>query len=418
MIRYTVEEIMEYVEENDVKFIRLAFSDVFGVQKNIAIMPGELRRAFEHGERFDANLVNGYEDPDHSELYLLPDPNTMNILPWRPQEGRVIRFYCSVIKSDGSPYRFDYRRFLQKTVEECKNAGFMARIGLSSEFYIFKTDDEGNPTETPLDQGGYFDIAPLDRCENIRREICLTLEEMGVEPKSSHHEIGPGQNEIDFVGADALTSADNFMTYKNVIGAIAARNGVYASFEPKPIHGKPGNGLHLKISLFHHGESLLKTDPKKHDHFMAGVLNHMRDLTAFLNTQMESYERFGQNEAPKYITWSKQNRSRLLRLYDGESSSNDGFILRSPDSGINPYIAFAVILQAGLAGIREEAELMEPLDKPSTEIDDQERMKLKQLPLSLAEAIALAEGSEFITSLQDYDILHKFLENIQEKENV
>lgn len=418
MIGYTIDEIMEYVEENDVKFIRLAFADIFGVQKNIAIMPEELRRAFEHGERFDANLVRGFEDPDHSELYLLPDPNTMNVLPWRPQEGRVIRFYCNVIKSDGTPYVYDSRKFLRDTVEECKKQGFTARIGLSSEFYIFKTDDEGNPTDIPLDQGSYFDIAPLDRCENIRREICLTLEEMEIEPKSSHHEIGPGQNEIDFVGASALTSADNFMTYKNVISAIAARNGVYASFDPKPIHGKPGNGLHMKISLFRQGESLIQTDPQTHNYFMAGVLNHMREITAFLNTQMESYERFGQNEAPKYITWSKQNRSRLLRLYDGERSSNDGFILRSPDSGINPYIAFAVILQAGLAGIREKAQLMDPLDKRSTEIDDVERAKLQQLPLSLAEAVACAQNSAFIQGIQHSDVLQKFLRIMIEKEEL
>ncbi|MCQ2519747.1 MAG: glutamine synthetase family protein [Lachnospiraceae bacterium] len=412
MSNYTVEEVMEFVEDNDVKFIRLAFCDIFGNQKNISIMPQQLREAFDMGMHFDSFLILGYDDPVYQDLFLKPDPGTLSVLPWRPQQGRVIRFYCDVVTPDGVPYPYDARKFLQDTLQECADLGFSCRIGLKSEFYLFKTDEEGRPTDEPWDQGGYMDISPLDRGENIRREICLCLEEMGIQPKESHHEAGPGQNEIDFKTSDALGTADNYITYKNVVGAIAARNGVYASFAPKPIKGKSGNGLHMKVSTWRNGVNIDDVDPQFTANFMAGVLHRMKDITVFLNTQAESYERFGENEAPKYINWSAQNRSRLLRvpIVNGKKTC---FVLRSPDSGINPYLAFAMVIQAGLAGIRGKETLPPPLDIDSRHASEEQKEKYEKLPLSLAEAVDIAKKSQFLQNGKCKDMANHFIEVVE-----
>lgn len=412
MSNYTINEVLEFVEENDVKFIRLAFCDIFGNQKNISIMPQELCTAFETGINFDSFLILGYDDPVYQDLYLKPDPGTLSVLPWRPQQGRVIRFYCDIVTPEGEPFPYDSRKFLQDTLQECAEMNFSCRIGLKSEFYLFKTDDDGNPTDEPWDQGGYLDISPLDKGENIRREICLCLEEMGIQPKESHHEAGPGQNEIDFKTSDALGSADNFITYKNVVGAIAARNGVAASFAPKPIKGKSGNGLHMKISTWRNGVNIDDFDHSFTEKFMAGVLNRMKDLTVFLNTQVESYERFGENEAPKYINWSMQSRSRLLRVpvINGNKS---GFVLRSPDSGINPYLAFAMVIQAGLAGVRGNEKLPDPLEESIRNISEEDKMKFDKLPGSLQEAVEIAKKSEFIQSDACRNIANHFIQIIE-----
>lgn len=410
----TMEEVMEFVEENDVKFIRLAFCNIFGNQKNISIMPEELRTAFTTGINFDSFLILGYDDPVYQDLYLKPVPDTLNVLPWRPQQGRVIRFYCDVVLPDGSPYPYDSRKFLKDTLQECADMGFSCRMGLRSEFYLFKTDDEGRPTDIPWDEGGYLDIAPKDRGENIRREICLTLEEMGIQPESSHHESGPGQNEIDFRSSDALGTADNYITYKNVVSAISNRNGVFASFDPKPLKGKSGNGLHMKISTWKNGVNMDEIDPEFTEHFMAGVFHRMRDITLFLNTQKQSYERFGENEAPKYITWSAQNRSRLLRvpIVQGKRTC---FVLRSPDSGINPYLAFAIVIQAGLAGVRGKEILPSPVDKSSRLVKDEEKASYDKLPLSLTEAVECAKKSAFLQNSPCKDIANRFIEVIEQE---
>ncbi len=414
MVNYAIDEVMEFVEEHDVKFIRLAFCDIFGNQKNISIMPEELRTAFSMGIVFDSFLVLGYEDMKYQDLYLKPDPSTMSVLPWRPQQGRVIRFYCDVVLPDGSPFPYDARKFLKDTLQECADLGFSCRIGLNSEFYLFKTDEEGRATDIPWDEGGYLDIAPLDRGENIRREICLCLEEMGIQPESSHHESGPGQNEIDFCTADALATADNFITYKHVVGAISARNGVAASFAPKPLKGKSGNGLHMKISTWKNGVNMDEIDPNFTEQFMAGVFHRMKDITVFLNTQVESYERFGENEAPKYITWSAQNRSRLLRvpIVGGKRTC---FVLRSPDSGINPYLAIAMVIQAGLAGVRGEEKLPSPVDKSSRLMRDEEKAGYDRLPSSLVEAMEYAKKSDFLQNTNCKDIANRFIEVMEQE---
>lgn len=414
MSQLTIDDVIDFVEENDVKFIRLAFCDLQGLQKNISIMPQELRRAFEQGVNFDSFLISGYDDNRYQDLFLKPDPDTLHILPWRPQSGRVIRFYCNIVQADGSPYPYDYRKFLKDTLDECKEAGFTTRMGLKSEFYLFKTDENGDPTSEPFDNGGYMDVAPSDKGENIRREICLTLEEMEIRPESSHHERGPGQNEIDFAAGDVLTSADNLLTYKNVVENIASRNGVFASFDPKPIADKPGNGLHIKFANYRGNVNLQEYDRDFSDSFMAGILNRMRDITVFLNCREDSYARFGLSEAPKYITWSAQSRSRLLRVpeVNGERSF---FVLRSPDSCINPYLASAMILQAGLAGVRNEEKLQAPQDVSSRLMSEEEKASLKKLPLSLQEAIECAENSDFLMNSNFSEIAKKYIEVIKER---
>ena len=414
MSQFTVEDVIEFIEENDVKFIRLAFCDLYGIQKNISIMPGELRSAFEKGINFDSFLINGYEKIENQDLFLKPDPDTLHILPWRPQSGRVVRLYCDIVLADGTPFAYDYRHFLKETLKECEAEGFSTRMGLKSEFYLFKTDEDDNPTNIPFDNGSYFDVAPNDKGENIRREICLTLEEIGIKPQSSHHERGPGQNEIDFMPDNVLTTADNFVTYKNVVENIAARNGVYASFDPMPLEDKPGNGLHIKMANYKKGENLQITDKVFSESFIAGILNRMRDITLFLNCRKDSYHRFGITEAPKYITWSAQNNSRLLRVPEINGHS-EHFILRSPDSCINPYLASAIVIQAGLAGVRNKEQLPQPLDINSRLLTEERTANLDTLPLTIEDAIKCASHSEFINNSNFKDIATHYIETIKSR---
>ncbi|MCF0131827.1 MAG: glutamine synthetase [Pseudobutyrivibrio sp.] len=412
MSQYSIEDVLQFVEENDVKFIRLAFCDLNGNQKNISIMPQQLLTSYESGIQFDSFLILGYDDPNFQDLYLKPDLDTLHVLPWRPQSGRVIRFYCDIVLNDGSPYPFDCRKFLRDTLVECDSMNFTPMIGLHSEFYLFKTDEEGNPTDEPYDNCGYFDVAPKDKGENIRREICLTLEQMDIMPESSHHERGPGQNEIDFASSDGLTTADHFVTYKNVVENVASRNGAFASFDPKPIDDKPGNGLHIKMAIYKDGANIIETDKQFADEFMAGVFNRMKDITVFLNCRNDSYNRFGRSEAPKYITWSAQNRSRLLRvLYNNGKPSC--FILRSPDSCINPYLALAMIIRAGLEGIKNHEKLPAPQDISSRELSDEQKSKIDKLPQSLPEAIDYAKNSKFLHDSVFADLADRYIQVIK-----
>ena len=428
MAGYTKEEALEYVRENDVKFIRLAFCDIYGTHKNVSIMPDELEKAFDVGVGFDSFKIDGFDDPLYRGLMLIPDPSTLNTLPWRPQQGGVIRFYCDVVTNDGKPFPYDARKYLRDTLNECKENGFSVRVAIRSEFYLFKNDESGNPTDIPWDNGGYYDIAPADRGENIRREICLCLEEMGLHPVISYHESGPGQNEIDFKGDDALRSAEQFFTYKNVVTSVSARNGIYASFSPKPIKGKSGNGLHLQIRLYQAGVDMEDIDPEITRNFMAGLLNRMRDITVFLNTTSESYLRFGENEAPRFISWTKNNFPSLIKV-PIVGGRKDGFVLRSPDSEINPYMAYAMLIQAGLEGIKKKEELAEPQDvdavrknvtekntSGSNAIDKEGYIGLKQLPMTIEEAVQCAKNSEFLRNEKRAFMTERFVEKIEQRE--
>lgn len=371
------------------KFIRLAFCDVFGRQKNISIMPQELPRAFEHGIAFDASSVAGFGDEAHSDLLLHPEPDTLMQLPWRPEHGKVVRMFSSISYPDGKPFECDTRNLLKMAVEEAAKAGYHFDFGAEQEFYLFTQNEDGKATKVPYDEAGYMDIAPDDRGENIRREICLTLEQMGIQPESSHHEEGPGQNEIDFRYSDALTAADNAMTFQNVARIVAHRNGLAADFSAKPLTQQPGNGFHINISVN-------TGDPSAPlDNIIAGILDKIRDMTVFLNPTENSYERFGSNKAPKYISWSTENRSQLIRV-PALAGGNRRAELRSPDPAANPYLAFALIIYAGLNGIMLGQELPAAVDYNLYKADPSILTQLGQLPEDLESARQAAYNSSFI----------------------
>lgn len=408
----TAAEVLAFVQDSDIQFIRLGFCDIFGQHKNISIMADALRAAFVDGVSFDAHSVPGFSDVTHSDLLLFPDPATLRVLPWRPGPGSVVRFYCDIKNPDGSDFKNDTRSLLKRLTAEYEKAGYATLIGTECEFYLFKTDEDGEPTLITLDRGGYLDISPLDKGEDIRREICLTLEQMGITPETSHHENGPGQNEVDFRFSDALSSADNMLTFKSVVKSIAARNGLFASFMPKPIANAPGNGLHINISLAKDSHNIFSNDANRHsveaESFIAGILNRIVEITLFLNPIANSYERFGYFEAPRHVSWSHQNRSQLIRIpaARGEKVRME---LRSPDAALNPYLAYSLILAAGMEGIENQLALPAELDVDLYAIDDMQAARLTSLPADLFEAIAAAEASNFVPSVLGDDLSERYL---------
>lgn len=409
----TMNEIIQFITENDVKFIRLAFCDIFGVQKNIAIQPCELPRAFEQGIHFNASSLRGFLNVDVSDLLLFPDPTTLAILPWRPAPRRVVRFYCDIRYPDGRSFEGDCRYLLKEANQRARQAGYSLTMGTASEFYLFELDEKGRPTFTPHDHGEYFDVAPLDRAENVRRQICLTLEEMNIQPESSHHEQGPGQNEVDFRYADALEAADNFITFKWVVKTMAASNGLFASFLPKPLPDAPGSGLHLSISLLKDGKTLFDPTQKESErgkNFIAGILHDIADMTVFGNPLTNSYARLGEFSAPRYIIWSHQNRAPLVSvpLIDGKKANR--MKVRGFDGCINPYTVFALLIHAGLDGIEEQRTLSPACDENLFSAPEQIREQYRALPASLCEAIACAENSAFIRRYLPPQTLQVFLE--------
>lgn len=386
-MRYSKEEVLQFVAEEDVKFIRMAFTDVYGTPKNISIMPGELSRAFEYGIAIDGSAINGFDTDVHSDLLLHPDPATLSLLPWRPDQGRVARMFCSITRPDGSVFEGDTRSILARAVKEAEEAGIAFAFGSEMEFYLLKRDENGEPTRIPYDRAGYMDIAPEDKGENVRREICLTLERMGISPESSHHEEGPGQNEIDFRYSEPMSAADNAITFKTVVNTIAARNGLCADFSPKPFEELAGNGMHINISA--------KADDGRDvmNGVIAGILKHIKDITVFLNTAESSYKRLGSHKAPRFVSWSDANRSQLIRIPAADSSHRRAE-LRSPDPLCNPYLAYAMIIYAALDGINNNLPLPAPCDVNLN--DSCLNAALEKLPGSLAEAGALAASSSFV----------------------
>lgn len=396
---YSKEEVKEFIEQEDVKFVRLAFCDINGKQKNMSISPAELDRAFDEGISFDASAIEGFGNELRTDLMLHPISKTLNVLPWRPSQGKVVRMFCNIKYPDGTPFEIDTRQILQNAVKEAKSMGLIVQIGTEFEFYLFKTDENGNKTNVPFDNAGYMDVAPEDKGENIRREICLTLLEMGINPESSRHLDGPGQNEIDFRYADAITAADNAMNFVSVVKAAALHNGLYADFSPKPIANKPGNGMHINISVKSEDDKFYNAM------FMAGVMEHICEITAFLNTKEESYKRLGEHTAPKYVTWTKENRSQLLRVPE-RRNEHKRFELRSADPCANPYLAFAMLIYSGLDGIKRNLSLPDPIDEAIKDMKKSEIDSLKKLPDSLETAIKLAVESEFVNSVVSKEILN------------
>mgnify|MGYP002522552877 FL=1 len=392
-MKYSKDEVMQYIAEEDVKFIRMAFCDVFGRQKNISVMPEEIARAFDTGIAFDASAVAGFGGEVHSDLVLHPDPSTISVLPWRPEHGRVVRMFCDVAYPDGRPFEADTRNVLINAIREAEKEGLEFAFGSETEFYLFKLDENGERTKIPYDEAGYMDIAPDDKGENVRRDICLTLERMGIVPESSHHEEGPGQNEIDFRYSEPLAAADNALTFRTVVSTAAARSGLYADFSPKPLEGKPGNGMHINVSVKkkNGGGDVM-------DKMIAGILAHIREMTIFMNILPESYERFGRDKAPKFVSWSHENRSQLVRI-PAASGEYKRAELRSPDPMCNPYLAFALVICAGLDGIKSNMKLPEAADinlyKAGREVTD----GFKTLPMTIAEAKKAAAESEFIRTV-------------------
>ena len=389
---YTAEEVFDFVEQEDVKFIRLAFCDVRGRQKNISIMPSELKRAFSSGISFDASAIGGFGSEVKSDLFLFPIPYTLNVLSWRPSQGKVVRMFCDIKNPDGTPFEKDSRRILIKAVEAAKKQGITVQFGAEFEFYLFKTDINGEPTKEPFDHAGYMDVAPEDKGENVRREICLTLLDMGIMPESSHHEEGPGQNEIDFRYSDALTAADNAMNFITVVKATAMQNGLYADFSPKPLENESGNGMHINISI----KSKDGSDYTKY--FMAGILHHIKELTVFLNPMEESYKRLGEKKAPRYITWSPENRSQLIRIPAAEGEYKR-IELRSPDPMANPYLAYALLIYAGLDGIINKHSVPDAVNLNLYTADKSFTDRLDKLPDTFKEAVQIAQSSDFIGSV-------------------
>ena len=388
-MKYSPEEVMQFVIEEDVKFIRLAFCDVYGRQKNIAILSSELKRAFEYGIAIDASAIDGFGGEVRSDLLLHPDASTLIQLPWRPQQGKVARMFCGITYPDGRPFEADTRRILKDAVQEAQDKGYTFAFGSEMEFYLFQLDENGEPTKIPYDKAGYMDIAPEDKGENVRREICLTLEQMGIKPESSHHESGPGQNEIDFRYSDPMTAADNAVTFHAVVKTIAARNGLWADFSPKPLPDKDGNGMHINISA----KSSENSDPLPD--VIAGILDKIREMTAFLNPCENSYERLGCDKAPRYITWSGENRSQLVRIPAavGEYRRAE---LRSADPMANPYLAFALVIYAGLYGIQKKLPLPPAADFNTFTASEEVLSSYQKLPETLDEAMCVAKSSKFI----------------------
>ena len=384
MNNYSSSDIISFVEQNDVKFIRLAFCDIFGRMKNIAILPTELKRAFKYGIPFDISAYLGKEYVVGHELRLFPIENTLSLMPWRPKTGSVIRLLCDIKENDGLMFDLNQRHRLETYTNELTSKGYLCDVNTECEFYLFNRDDSGNPTRIPHDNAGYLDTSPLDKCENIRREICISLEEMGLSPETSRHKYGPGQNEIDFKKADTLSCADNFAQFRVAVKTIAFQNGLFCSFLPKPLVDKSGSSLLINMNVNKNGNNIFGLDSNGKMNplgvqFMAGILDRLPEITSFLNPNTNSYNRLNQikldNSVPSLIR--VQSERDLQRI-----------ALCSPDAMCNIYIALNLVLHAGIEGI----ELQKDIDSVSCK-------KFSDLPSSFEEALTITDNSDFVKSI-------------------
>lgn len=404
MSKYTREDIIRLVEENDVKFIRLQFADMFGFLKNVAITVSQLEKALNNDIMFDGSSISGFVRIEESDMYLRPDLDTFAILPWRPQQGRVARFICDVYTPEGEAFEGDPRSILKRVLKEAKDMGYSFNVGPECEFFLLETDEKGRPKLETQDKSGYFDMSPLEVAENARRDMTLVLEEMGFEVEASHHEVAYGQNEIDFKYADALTTADSIMTFKQVVKSIAQRHGVYATFMPKPFFGINGSGMHINMSLMKDGKNAFYDEndkialSKDAYSFIAGLMKHIKEIVAITNPLVNSYKRLVPGyEAPVYIAWSAKNRSPLIRV-PATRGAGTRVELRCPDPSANPYLALACLLAAGLDGIKNNLTPPDSVERNIFKMDTDERMEdgIDSLPGSLEEAIYHMENSDFV----------------------
>lgn len=414
------EYVLNAASEHRVKFIRLWFTDILGLLKSVAIPVEQLHEALTEGIGFDGSSVEGFARMDESDMIAMPDPNTFQVLPFRPQEeGTVARMFCDIRQPGGNPYPGDPRWVLKKNLKRAGDLGFAFYVSPEMEFFYFQKP------EAPLkglDEGGYFDLTPLDVASDLRRDTVLTLEKMGIEVASSHHEDAPSQHEIDLLYTDALTMADNAMTYRLVVKEIAVKHGVWATFMPKPVFGVNGNGMHANMSLFQ-GETNAFYDERNAYHlsetaqfFIAGLLAHACEMTLVTNQWVNSYKRLVPGyEAPLYTTWSAVNRSDLVRVpaYSPGKASTTRVEYRSPDPACNPYLAFAMMLAAGLEGIEKRYPLPPQMEKNVAEMSSTEREKagIQTLPLDLSQAIERAEHSDLLRNALGDHVFEKFIAN-------
>ncbi len=417
MNNYTRKDILRMVEEEDVGFIRLQFTDIFGTMKNVAITTSQLEKALDNQIMFDGSSIEGFARIEESDMYLYPDLNTFEIFPWRPQQGKVARLICDVYKTDGTAFESDPRYILKKVMTEARSMGYEFNVGPECEFFLFHTDDDGRPTTLSHECASYFDLGPLDLGENARRDMVLTLEDMDFEIEASHHEVAPAQHEIDFRYDEALATADNIMTFKLVVKTIAKRHGLHATFMPKPKYGINGSGMHLNMSLSRDGINAFQdaTDPnglsKEAYYFIGGIMKHMKAISFITNPIVNSYKRLIPGyEAPVYIAWSAKNRTPLIRI-PGSRGEGTRVELRSPDPSANPYLALAVCLAAGLDGIKHEIMPPHSIDCNIYEMTERERMDagIENLPGSLLEAAREFEKDTFIQDVLGEDLSKKYI---------
>ncbi|WP_294401582.1 type I glutamate--ammonia ligase [uncultured Clostridium sp.] len=402
MSKYTKEDIIDLVEENGVRFIRLQFTDIFGSLKNVAITEKQLKKALDNEIMFDGSSIDGFVRIEESDMYLRPNLDSFVIFPWRPQQGKVARLICDIYRPDGTPFAGDPRYALRRAIADAAELGYEMNVGPECEFFLFETDENGHATTITQDKAGYFDLAPTDRGENARRDMTLALEQMGFEIEASHHEVAEGQNEIDFKYAPALESADNIMTFKLVVKSIAQRHGLHASFMPKPIFGINGSGMHINMSLFKDGENVFADPSDKNGlskvayQFIAGILKNIKGLSAVTNPLVNSYKRLVPGyEAPVYLAWSCSNRTALIRV-PASRGAGTRVELRCPDPSANPYLVLAVLLQAGLEGIKNEMEVEPETVANIFAMSDSERKEagIDNLPNNLYEAVNFMKESK------------------------
>lgn len=418
MPQLTKEDVLKKAEDMEVEFIRLQFTDILGVLKNVAITADQLEKALDGELMFDGSSIDGFVRIEESDMYLRPDPNTFTVFPWRPTDGAVARLICDVYNPDGTPFAGCPRVNLRRVLQEAAAAGYTMNVGPECEFFLFHTTEDGRPTLSTHDQAGYFDLSPVDRGENARRDIALTLESMGYEIEASHHEVAPGQHEIDFKYADALTTADNIVTFKFVVRTIAQRHGLHATFMPKPIFGINGSGMHTNQSLFRGDENAFY-DPagelqlsQEAYYYIGGLLRHAQAMAAVTNPTVNSYKRLVPGyEAPVYLAWSARNRSPLIRI-PAKRGLSTRVEFRNPDPACNPYLAIAVMLKAGLDGIARKIAPPPRVDRNIYEMTASERAELSidSLPGSLAEALDLLAGDEVLQDALGPHIYHRFME--------
>ena len=416
MSKYTKQDIIRLVEEEDVEFIRLQFTDMFGTFKNVAITKSQLGKALDNQCMFDGSSIEGFVRIEESDMYLYPDLDTFAIFPWRPQQGKVARIICDIYRPDGQPFEGDPRYILKKTLAEAKAMGYQFDVGPECEFFLFHTDEEGRPTTTTHERAGYFDLGPVDLGENARRDMVLALEEMGFEIETSHHEVAPAQHEIDFRYGEGLAAADNIMTFKLAVRTIAKRFGLFASFMPKPKHGVNGSGMHINMSVSKEGRNIFSEPSDEWGlsqeayYFMGGLMEHMRGMAAITNPLVNSYKRLVPGyEAPMYIAWSATNRSPLIRIPASRGASTR-IELRCPDPAANPYLALAVCLAAGLDGFRRKIQPPAPINSNIFEMRKSEKLALHiaALPADLYEAVKEMEKDALVCQVLGSHISERY----------